>query len=416
MDRPIIRHGAVLMVVDRIDDVGTAGVLATAHPDAMVHDCGDAVVMPGLINAHAHLELSDLPRPPQSGSLADWLIEVIKASPRESDIERVGRAVASGISQCLRFGVTTIGDITRQPALSRPILAASSLRAVSFGEVQAMARRRHLLDARLATAGDRSHESDRLRMGLSPHAPYSVEPQAYARCIQLARAEGLLLATHLAESADEGSFLADHSGPFRNLWDFLNDWDDAVPRFAGGPIRFANSLGLLDIPAVLAHVNYCDDTELALLAAGRASVVYCPRTHAYFGHPPHRWRDMLAAGVNVAVGTDSLASAPDLNVIEDLRLLRRTVPDAPPADLWQLVTLRAARALQMEDVVGSLTHRKAADLVAFSAGAGDDPLSFVLDNPLLPSHVWIAGQPIAAPPPDSLSTPGRQTANIGHRP
>lgn len=391
MDRPIIRHGAVVFHGDRVLDVGTSRDLIRSHPDAAIRDYGDSVVLPGLINPHVHLELSDVPRPPVAGRLADWLIEVIKASPQGDDAAPVGKAVAAGIDQCLRSGVTTVGDITRQPALSRPVLAASPLRAVSFGEVQAMAGRRGLLEARLAAAVDRTHETDRLRVGISPHAPYSIEPAGYARCLELARAGGMRLATHLAESRDEASFLAGHAGSFRELWQFLDAWDDAVPRFAGGPIRFARSIGLLDAPTLLAHVNYCDDDELALLAAGRASVVCCPRTHAYFGHPPHRWRDMLAAGVNVAVGTDSLASTPDLNVVDDLRWLRRIAPEFSAADLWRLVTTRAARALGMEALVGSLSPGKAADLVCFPVEDRADPLASILDTAIVPSQVWIAG-------------------------
>ena len=114
------------------------------------------------------------------------------------------------------------------------------------------------------------------------------------------------IATHLAETADEAEFLANHSGPFRDLWAALGAWSDGVSRFAGGPIRAMQLVGLLDLPgAVLAHVNYCDDAELDILARGRASVVYCPRTHAWFRHPPHRLREMLARGINVAVGTNS---------------------------------------------------------------------------------------------------------------
>ena len=105
-------------------------------------------------------------------------------------------------------------------------------------------------------------------------------------------------------------FLATHTGELKKLWDFLNFWDEQVPAFDGGPIRYAKTLGLLEIPSILAHVNYCDDEELAILASGRASVIYCPRTHAYFAHPPHRFRDMLGRGINVAIGTDSCEVLP----------------------------------------------------------------------------------------------------------
>ncbi len=253
-----------------------------------------------------------------------------------------------------------------------------------------MATRRGLLDARLQAASDRTYENDHLTIGVSPHAPYSVEPIGFERSL----ATKLPLATHLAESPDEAAFLADHAGPFRNLWEFLNAWDENVPRFAGGPIRFAKSLGLLDRPTVLAHVNYCDDAELSLLATGVASVVYCPRTHAYFGHPPHRWRDMLAAGVNVALGTDSTASSPDLNLVDDLRLVRQIAGDLTPDELWELVTIRAAHALGLQGEVGTLTLGKRADVVSFPVANSPDPLDTLLREPILPAGVWISGRQV----------------------
>jgi cytosine/adenosine deaminase-related metal-dependent hydrolase len=131
----------------------------------------------------------------------------------------------------------------------------------------------------------------------------------------------LPLATHLSEAQEEKTFLESHSGMFRDLWERIGSWEDDVPTFKGSPIAMAQAIGMLDFPTLLAHVNYCDDHELELLTRGRASVVYCPRTHRYFGHPPHRWREMLARGINVAVGSDSCASSPDLNLVDDLRLL-----------------------------------------------------------------------------------------------
>ena len=163
-----------------------------------------------------------------------------------------------------------------------------------------------------------------------------------------------------------------------------------MPTFDGGPIRYAQSLGLLDYPTLLAHVNYCDDAELAILRNGKASVVYCPRTHAYFGHPPHRWRDMRAAGINVAFGTDSCASSGDINLLDDLRLLRQIAPDVPAIDLWRGITLDAARALQMESHIGSLTAGKYADLAIFDA-KGEDPLETILQEAFLPRDVYIDG-------------------------
>jgi cytosine/adenosine deaminase-related metal-dependent hydrolase len=209
--------------------------------------------------------------------------------------------------------------------------------------------------------------------------------------LEFAKANGRPLATHLAETAEEAIFLADHSGPFRHLWEVgVNAWDDSVPRFAGGPIRFARELGLLDYPTLLAHVNYCDDDELTILAGGKASVVYCPRTHQFFGHPPHRWREMLARGINVAVGTDSCASSPDLNIVDDLRLLHRLAPEILPGELWEMATTRAGRAIGFADA-GAIQVGAWADFTVFPCGT-DDPLREILERDILPSNVWIGGR------------------------
>jgi cytosine/adenosine deaminase-related metal-dependent hydrolase len=266
------------------------------------------------------------------------------------------------------------------------------LRVVSYGEVQAMAQRRGLLEERLAVAADASFESDYLRTAISPHAPYSIETDGYRRCLEVAMSRRLPLATHLAETPDEKPFLADHSGKFRELWDALGAWDESVPTFAGGPIRFANAIGLLDYrPTLLAHVNYCDDDELNLLANGKASVVYCPRTHAYFGHPLHRWREMLARGINVAVGTDSCASSPDLNLVEELRTLRKIAPAVPAIELWKMATVNAARAVDSEAKVGVLRAGAVADFVIYQQ-SGEHPLESILRDGSLPLEVWIDGK------------------------
>lgn len=392
MDGPPMRDAAIVIAGGRLIDVGDFGRLSAIHPDAQTIDRSDCTILPGLVNAHAHLELSEFACGAPPGRFVDWIARLVPRGQAtlESVEESVSRSVPIGVAQCLRFGVTCVADISRHCAVSRPLLSGGPLRVVSYGEVQAMAQRRGLFDQRLATAIDPTFASDHLRVGLTPHAPYSVELDLYRKCVDLARSASLPLATHLAETPDEATFLASHSGPFRELWDLLGAWDEDVPRFAGGPIRFARHIGLLDYPALLAHVNYCDGAELEILSRGRASIVYCPRTHAYFGHPPHRWRRMLASGINVAVGTDSCASSPDLNLVQDLRLLRKIAPDVPAIDLWSLATIRAARAIQMDNVIGSLAPGKAADFVLFGT-RGNEPLSEILEQELAPQEVWIDG-------------------------
>ncbi|MGE5608286.1 MAG: amidohydrolase family protein [Bacillota bacterium] len=468
IDRPLIREGAVVFDARQIVAVGSAEELIRQHPDAAVEHLGSVVLLPGLINAHTHLELSQdrhaiacptgggvgkepSPQPspgvPGEGeededakarrgegeerrgrsgsshcsepgveggkqlpggdsqdgahpaSFVQWIQSLMsqRRVPPDQMPPLIDRALSIGVAQCLRFGVTAVGDISRECHLTRPLLRKSALRVVSYGEIQAMAQRRGFLEERLATARDSTYASERLRVGLSPHAPYSVEGPGYRRCLEVAKAQDLPLATHLAETSDEAAFLANHTGPFRDLWSFLDGWDDRVPRFDGGPIRFAQQLGLLDYPTLLAHVNYCDDAELEILARGQASVVYCPRTHAYFGHPPHRWRDMLARGINVAVGTDSCASSPDLNLVDDLRLVHEVAPEVLPQTLWEMATLRAARAIGQGLNLGSLTCGKCPDLIGFRVCSAD-PLREILETPhMLPAQIWIGGQRLNRP-------------------
>ena len=394
MDRPVIRGGAVVFDAATILAVGDDKALRKEHPSAQIVEAGQAVILPGLVNAHAHLELTHLDRPATPpADLASWIIELqSRASvPEDQVAATIGGAVAEGVAQCLRFGVTAVGDISQRCDLTRPLLKDGPVRVVSYGEVLAMGQRRRLLEERLGRAIDDVHGTHWLRMGVSPHAPYSVEPAGFRRCLEEAQRLDLPLATHLAETAEEAEFLASHAGPLRSIWDRVGGFDEDVPTFSGGPIRLARWLGLLDESrTVLAHVNWCDDEELDVLASGRASVVYCPRTHAYFNHPPHRWREMLARGVNVAVGTDSTASSPDLNPVDDLRLLHRIVPEVPPATLWRLATLNAARAVGLDRECGSITPGKRPDFGVFAAG--DDPLRHVLENPGLPQQVWTAGR------------------------
>jgi cytosine/adenosine deaminase-related metal-dependent hydrolase len=294
--------------------------------------------------------------------------------------------------------VTAVGDVTLNPAISRPILAAARMRGVSFGEVLGMAGRATQTEMRIDAAIDRTNDTADLRSGIEPHAPYSLDLTGYRRCLEVARDLEIPLATHLAETPDEAEFLADHTGEFRRLWEMLGAWSNDVSRADGGPIHVMQRIGLLDYPTLLAHVNYADDEELALLAQGRASVLYCPRTHAYFDHRPHRFVEMLARGINVAIGTDSAASSPDLNVVEDLRLVHARHPELDAELLWSMVTTRAARALGMEGRGGRLLPGMLADLCVFEV-TSDDPLRGILERDALPREVWIGGKQVYAAAP-----------------
>jgi aminodeoxyfutalosine deaminase len=396
MDAPPRRDGAFVIQNGRILAIGDAGTMRQSHPDAEIQDFGDAIVLPGLINPHTHLELSCIKQDEFTGdSFVAWILSLPKrmGRPVRTSEQIVNLSIPIGVTQCLKFGVTTVGDISQNAEYTRPLLSKTPLRVVSYGEVLGLGAAVTRAADLFKTATDDSCATDRLMIGLTPHAPYTVDLPMYHKCLEYARSKSMPLATHLAETLDENNFLILHDGPFRDVWLNLGHWRDSVQTFRGKPIAFARSIGMLEYPTLLAHVNYCDDDELAALSHGQASVVYCPRTHAFFGHRPHRWREMLACEINVAVGTDSCASSPDLNIVDDLRMLHRIAPDAGAMMLWSMATTRAAKALQMESSVGSLTGGKRADFVVFKAG-GNNPLNAILETDQLPMQVFIGGEKV----------------------
>jgi cytosine/adenosine deaminase-related metal-dependent hydrolase len=352
-----------------------------------VKDYGDAVILPGLVNAHTHLELSGCAAGEAPASFTDWIGSM---PARIGPARDFGRHARDGAGQSIGFGVTCVGDISQQSEITRAVLRDGTLRVVSFGEVLGIGATRWKVDELTARATDLSSASEWLTVGLSPHAPYSLGWPDYQKAVGAARMARLPIATHLAELPDERMFLEKHSGELREFLDRMGIWQEDVETFRGGPIEMARAAGLLDERALLAHVNYCDDDEIEMLARGKASVVYCPRTHRYFGHPAHRWREMLGRGINVAVGTDSCASSPNLNLVDDLRLMHEIAPEAAVETLWEMGTIRGARAVQMEGNVGSLIVGKFADMVVFPAKA-EEPLREILENDVRPMAVWIGG-------------------------
>jgi len=393
VDAPVIKNGGVAVAQGRIEAVGPARELS-AGPAV---DFGDAVICPAFVNAHTHLELTDLAeRLPPSPDFTEWLRRMLAArTTAPLTRERAYQCARMGIDQSLAAGVATVGDISRASKGTRAALAESAMRGVSFGEVIAIGTRRDMLAESLDAATDDHYASDKLTVGISPHAPYTVEPDAMRACADRARELNVPLCIHLAETAGEAAFVRCRSGEFAEHLRVVGVWDEHIPVSGCGPVELVAKNGILGPCTVIAHGNYVTDEDLEIIAASRASVAYCPRTHRAFGHEPHRFRDMRAHGINVCVGTDSLASNPSLSVLEELRYLRRAHADVSPATLMAMGTLHGARALGLAEVAGSITVGKPADLVVIPL----DPTGptgrweAIFDSTLPPLEVYISGRP-----------------------
>jgi aminodeoxyfutalosine deaminase len=384
IDGPSIDGGYVSVADDRIIAVG-----GTDPGMGPIEDLGEVVLLPGLINAHTHLEFSTLPEPlgARGMCLPEWIRLVI--SDRKRGDRDAAAAIAQGVRESLASGVTTIGEIATSPAAFYASATAAPT-TVLFQEAIGFSAGR--VDSVLGEVERRLDEAPH-PAGISPHAPYTVHPRLLERLVQLAMSRKAPVAMHLAESPEELELLATGSGLFRELLEERSMWDAGAIAPGSRPLDYLRTLAEAPRSLVI-HGNYLASDEIEFIAQHRErmSVVYCPRTHAYFGHPPYPIDAMRAAGVRVALGTDSRASSPDLNVLEEVRQVANT-HSVSPADALRMATLDAAEALGLAQELGSLTAGKRADMVAIRVGSTDsEPYEAILSAAGNPVHVWLNGE------------------------
>jgi cytosine/adenosine deaminase-related metal-dependent hydrolase len=336
------------------------------------YDLGNVAVLPGLVNAHTHLDLSGLRgQLPPTEDFTAWLRGVI-AYRRNLATEQSEAAVRAGLAESLACGTTLLGDISGQ-GLSWPVLAQAPLRAVVFHELLGLSKARARQAWASAKAWLHAHPATATcRPGLSPHAPYSVRAALFRVAAQWARWHEIPLALHLSETVAELDLLRHRRGPFVNFLSELGVWDpEGLVKGPEEVVRICRA-----VPQTLfGHGNYLD--AVTPLSSG-STIVYCPRTHAAFCHQPHPFLAFLAAGVRVALGTDSLASNPDLDLLAEVRYLHQQYPEVSGGLLLRLATLAGAEALGWQHVTGSLEPGKSADLVVVPLPAQDGPDPFAL--------------------------------------
>jgi aminodeoxyfutalosine deaminase len=337
VDQPPLPRGTITIQGDRIVSVDKAG---TRTADI---DLGNAAILPGFVNAHTHLDLSDaLGRCPPTPDFTAWLRAVI-AHRRRQTPEDVAKAIDTGLAQCLRYGTTLVGDIS-SGGMSWERLTESPLRAVVFYELLGLSMDRAQTSwVQTMQWIDDRRSTKTCVAGLSPHAPYSTSDwlfQKVADYTDFGTSWGgeydCKVAIHLAESVAELLLLENKSGPFVEFLSELGVWnpEGLVPNLQK-ILDYRFSRGALFI-----HGNY-----LSPSAKLPGFLVYCPRTHAAFGHPTHRFREF---GNPVALGTDSLASNPDLDILAEARFIHEKNPDFPGAILLTMATRSEERRVGKE--------------------------------------------------------------------
>ena len=352
-------------------------------------DLGDVAVVPGFVNAHTHLELAPMPAPEGDGpeDEIDWLSRVVAGRQRGTAAPG-GSTIRDHVAQAVAAGTTAIAD-TASLGSSWEEIAAAPLRGIVFTEIIGLKRMRALETCEAAfdwLALVRDDGSGRkVRPGLSPHAPYSTAGWLYHRAAN----SRWPLSTHLAEMPEESELLAHGTGRLRGFLEQLGAWDEGWEPIGPRSADFIRKGDLRRADWLVAHGTYIDPSEFWQLRPGaapdsqRVAVVYCPRTHARFGHAPHPFRAMLEQGIIVAIGTDSLASTPTLSVLDEIRFLAGRDASLSGEMLLTMATLFGAWALRLDDLTGSIAVGKSADLAVIPvdpAARPADPYRLILDG------------------------------------
>lgn len=390
ISQPPIRDGWVRTDRGRIVAFGRARAGFAAN-EAI--DLGDVIVLPGLVNAHTHLELSWMcGRIPPAGSFPEWIRAVIalRAQTAPND-EEIVRSIAAAIDDARRCGTALIGDVSNTLA-SSAILMGRDMPALVFHELLGFeaARAQAVVEAgrrALSTVRD----SDQLRHALSPHAPYSVSPALFGAIRDiLDRNPSARSTVHLGESQAEIDFLLDGSGPFRELLTDLGVWDPSWVAPECGAVEYLARMGLLDERMLVVHGVQFREADLQRLAFHGATVVSCPRGNRLTGAGRPPAAAFFHSGVRVAVGTDSLASVPDLNLFAELAELRRLAPHVPASRLLESATVQGARALGFDADFGAIEAGKRDRLIAVDVGRREADVEEYLVSGIAASQIrWL---------------------------
>jgi 5-methylthioadenosine/S-adenosylhomocysteine deaminase len=399
--QPPIRDGALL--------IGPDGRIAAVGPDAVVpwppgvpnDDFPDAILLPGLVNAHTHLELTGLGQP-EAREFHAWLtwLRARKGERTPADFLAAARA---GVRACWAAGVTTVADTGDSGAVARALAEAGGSGLVFvevFGPHPAQCEESiRDLRERLHAVGE--YTGPRVRLGVSPHAPYTVSGPLFRAVAALAEGEDLPIAVHVAESPAESALIATGEGPFADGWrrrgiPLPDDMSQlAAPLPLRTPVRWLDAQGVLGPATLCIHAVQVDPDDVFLLARREVGVAHCPRSNAHHGHGPAPLRLLLDAGIRLGLGTDSEASVGSLDLFAEAREARRLAGLAADETL-RLMTVDAALAIGIADV-GLLAEGAWGD--ACLVNAGEEPVADPVEVALVRGSsrvqaTYLAGRPV----------------------
>jgi aminodeoxyfutalosine deaminase len=381
MDGTPIDNGVFVVDGPSLLQIGEAREILRRHAGPVV-DLGEVAVMPGLINAHCHLDYSLMRGAILSvRSFAQWVsrINSLKRSLTDDDYLH---ATQLGFEELRRNGVTTVFDIVATPQ-TLPLLPPPPIRTWSFLELIDVRPRPWIEEVAFGSWLFFSENRDRLGgFGLSPHAPYTASAKMYEIALECSRVLNLPITTHVAESHEEYEMFAESRG---QLYDLLKKLGRPMTDCGStSPLRYLIENGLISHDCIVAHLNELDDRDLALLEGTKwrnLQIVHCPKSHRFLHHNRFPLEELMQRGLNICLGTDSLASNDSLDLFSEMRIAKKIYPTLSARDLLEMVTIRPARALKLERRLGRIAPGYLADAIAIPfKGRTDDVCEAILQT------------------------------------
>ena len=390
---PPIENGAVAVEKDKITAVGTFEKLKKKYPEAKAENFGKSVIMPGFVNCHSHLEITAMRGylDAEDDDFYGWLIKLTKTRAEKLSDRDIEIAAILGALEGARAGVTCFGDIGRYGKAGFKALKTNGVRGILFQETEFSpdneTAQKDFDKLKEKFLELRQGETELVKVGLSPHAPYTVSRRLFEKIAEYSIAENVKVTIHAAESAEEQKLMKKGAGFFADVYKkYGYEWH---PPFCSS-VEYLDIVGILQAKPLLAHCVQVSARDIGLIALNEAKIAHCPKSNAKFGHGIAPFESFLDRNISVGFGSDSVASNNVCDILEEARfavLLARTRDKrsrfifAPEA--IETATLGGAKALGLENKIGSLEAGKQADLIAVSLAESAQQPNGDVDSTLL---------------------------------
>lgn len=359
--RPLLKDGTIAIKAGAIAGVGPNEAVSGRFTGSRKIEFQNAVLLPGLVNVHTHLELPPLMDFLRASSFPEWLLNLIRAKRalRPGDYRN---AAIKNVEAALLTGTTTVGEICTH-GISPGVLRQSGMRAVVFHEI---------IDMGMGAGGGKwmavaklKRPGRLIKYGVSPHSPYTVCRPVLEKIKRLAEKRKMPVSMHVAESRDERRLLMGRRSGLHALYE-LAGWDPALAAVAASPVKYLDGLGMLGPHFLAVHAVAIDEEDIAVLRKRRVGIAHCPRsnTETKVGRMPIG--KLIQSGMDIGLGTDSLASSPSLSMWDEMRhaLKVHRNDGITSKDILRIATIGGARALGLGKETGSISPGKKADVIA----------------------------------------------------